>query len=51
MPVWQEEVTPTYLECTKRSFRLSENFVTKLLPTEKGMHMAYLAKSLHKGRH
>jgi ribonuclease HI len=35
--------------CTKRSFRLSENFVTKLLPTDKGM--AYLAKSLHKGRH
>ena len=35
--------------CTKRSFSLSENFVTKLLPTDKGM--AYLAKSLHKGRH
>ena len=41
VPVWSDTWT-----CTKR---LSENFVTKLLPTDKGM--AYLAKSLHKGRH
>ena len=37
MPVRQEEVL-----C--RSFRLSENFVAKLLPTNTGL--AYLAKSL-----
>lgn len=33
--------------CAKRSFRLSENFVAKLLPSDKGM--AYLAKSYQKG--
>ena len=34
--------------CAKRSFRLSENYVAKLPPTDKGM--TYLAKSLDKGR-
>jgi len=32
--------------CSKRNFKLSENFVAKLLPTNTGL--AYLAKSLLK---